>query len=96
MNRLRSGRTRIEKSNAPTALSETAFPVQLIVITATETNTGAVTIGDSSCSAVTGDRRGFCMNPGQIVQFENVDLSEIFVNAVVAGDSVYWGAQYGT
>ena len=47
---------------------------------------------DISGFAGTGDEQGYALTPGDRIPFEDIDLHEIFIDAVISEDEVIWGA----
>ena len=67
-----------------------------IDITALRTNTGQVYIGDVNVSAQAGSEAGFELdvvsNRGDTITLYNQDLYELWIDATVNGEGVFWGS----
>jgi len=59
-----------------------------VTIEAKETNTGVITIGSSTVVAAIANRRGIALWPSDSVTFEIDNLSKLYIDSTVTGDSI--------
>lgn len=79
----------------PVALSNVALPVWRVDIVAKPGNSGRVCIGDASVNAASKRMAELKDNESYCIQCPNgarLDLSQVFVDATVAGEGVYYNA----
>jgi len=85
------GNQRVITVDKPMRLVSVSTLVDRVDVTADPNNTGDIYIGGSTVSAVSKDRRGRRLRPGDTATYENVDLFDIWIDAATANDYVFWG-----
>lgn len=68
-------------------------PLIRIDIEASHENLGNIFIGGPDVSAVTSDLRGRRLEPGDTVSFDQIDLSDWWIDAELANEYVHWGGE---
>ena len=87
------GRQIVPTPGKPVRLTDWSQRVQNVTIWAFPENTGVVYIGGSCVRARAGERRGAPLNGGtrpDAVTFVNVNLYDVWIDAVVANEGVTW------
>lgn len=88
-NRLVDGRKTVTTSGTEVQLSSSSQPCNLILITALDTNTGVIVVGDSTQPApATATRQGMYLWAGQTEYFPIRNLTEVYIDATVNGEGV--------
>ena len=75
----------------PQPLSETTRLVSTVTVTALAANTTAIHVGGSQVRARAGEANGLPMSGGtrpDSATFDSVDLSQIWIDAITAGEGV--------
>lgn len=90
---IRDGRKTVTSAGTPERIVATNTPCKKVEITALESNTDVVVIGDSTVvagsSADAGaTRRGTPLTPGQTYTIYVEDLYTLYVDAVVSGNGI--------
>jgi hypothetical protein len=91
-----SGRATVDTPGFPVRLSTMSVRAGRIDIYALRNNTDVVYIGDRDVIAKVGYSRGTPLFVtglrGDVVTLTNVDLSEVWLDSIVADEGVEWGA----
>jgi hypothetical protein len=69
------------------------FTVVRVDIFALDANTDRIYVGGVDASAVASNQRGAPLSAKEQIWFENVDLANVWIDAVVAGEGVSWIAR---
>lgn len=85
-----TGRILVVEVGKPVPLSIGPKQVARVDIFALTTNTKTVAIGDETVSEVAGNESGLPLSATDYVTYTDVDLSEWFIDAKVAGEGVRW------
>lgn len=80
--------TRVQLVNA--AIVST---VRSVLVQALSANTGVIVVGDSQVVAAAATRRGVALTAGQSVTVDVDDLSDVWIDATVAGEGVTYLAE---
>lgn len=93
MVKLLSGRQLVFSAGQSVRITDQSQPVLDVDITALETNTGSIYVGNENVGATAGNESGYApLKPGDTITFEDVDLFEIWIDAGTDEDGVHWGA----
>ena len=95
MSDLKSGRKVVTAAGKAEPLSEVPFTVAQLDIFALDANIFRVYVGDHAVSGVTSNEQGLPLSAKEQVTFENVDLANIWIDAVLSGEGVTWIARIG-
>lgn len=68
--------------------------VKHIDIVALPSNTNRVYLGCSNVRAAAGQESGWPLEGTETLTFTDIDLATVFMDAVVDGEGVCWGAEY--
>lgn len=92
MNHIVGGRLTVDTIGHPEPLSDTEMIVAHVDIMALATNTDNIALGAKDVRAIAGNESFWELEPKNIWSLDNVDLSTIYIDAVVAGEGIRWGA----
>lgn len=85
-----AGNKRITTAGFREPLSVTPFAASKLFIQALAPNTTLVFVGDVSVLAATVSPAGIGLDAGESLILENVDLSQVYIDARTAGEGVSW------
>lgn len=91
------GRMTVTTPGTPVRLSDLIVPVVgRIDITALAANTDSIYVGTQDVSGVSGSEKGWKLdvlnNIGDILTLRNQQLFDVWIDAMVGGEGVHWGA----
>lgn len=87
--RLIDGRKTVTTSGTEVQLSSSSVSCNSIMISALDTNTGVIVVGDSSMPApASATRQGAYLWAGQTEYFPIGNLNEVYIDATVNGEGV--------
>ena len=89
---IRSGTKTVTSAGTRVQLSSTWAHCTEIAITALDTNTDNITVGDDQVVAAAVGRRGMGLGAGQTEYLKNVNLTSIYIDSLVSGEGVSWVA----
>ena len=89
---LRTGIKTVTSAGTRVQLSSTWAHCTELAVTALDTNTDAVVIGDINVVATAATRRGLSLGAGQTEYLKNVNLTSVYVDSVVSGEGVSFAA----
>jgi hypothetical protein len=87
------GRTIVNTPGIAVPLSESSLLVRTVSGFAFAANTDDVHVGDRRVRARVGEASGALLDARESFTFDNVDLSEVWIDAIVANEGVTWLAQ---
>jgi len=91
---IQPGRTIVQTAGDPQPLALSTTLVSSVTVTALETNTGRVALGDLTASAAYGTERGLMLYPNQSEKLEGgLDLSTLYVDVVADDEGISWWAE---
>jgi hypothetical protein len=88
-NTMQTFQKNVTTSGTPVRL--TNYPVDLgqsIVIKAKAANTGTITVGPDSASALNSDTKHFKLSPGDAIEVAISETEEIWIDSTVNGEGV--------
>ena len=85
-----SGRAAVTTAGTRERVSDTPLLLREVEIVTLHTNTTAVFVGGIDVSAVSGKERGIPLLSQEARILENVDLQNVWIDAVTDGEGITW------
>lgn len=88
-NNIFTGQKTVSNSGTPVQLpAQSIDPDQAVLVKAKVSNTGIITLGYDSLSALNSDTKHFKLAAGESVEIPAKDVSKIWIDATVSGEGV--------
>lgn len=87
---LKIGTTTVTSAGTAVQISATSVPCYAVYVQAHESNTSAITVGDSTVVAALSGRKGITLYPTNSQKFVVSDLNMLYVDAITNSDKAHW------